>query len=132
MFLSKRKIKVLSKVMTIALLSTIIAGCGKVMISISIGSQKASQARRRTNIKSLWAIRKEQISMDKTINTTQKYVNLSDLPLMLTIEETAALLRVSKNTVYNLCKSGEIPFIKKGRRILIYRDDLLGRPPQAS
>jgi len=67
--------------------------------------------------------------MYKTINTTQKYTNLSDLPLMLTIEETAALLRVSKNTVYNLCKAGEITFLKKGRRILIFRDDLLGKTP---
>ena len=54
------------------------------------------------------------------------YNSLSDLPIMLTIEETAKLLRVSKNTVYNLCKSGEIPYTKKGRRILIFRDDLLG------
>ena len=60
------------------------------------------------------------------------YTSITDLPLMLTIEEAADLIRVSKNTVYNLCKSGEIPSIKKGRRILIYRDDLLGRPPQAS
>ena len=54
------------------------------------------------------------------------YKSLSELPIMLTIEEAAELLRVSKNTVYNLCKSGEIPYTKKGRRILIFRDDLLG------
>ena len=60
------------------------------------------------------------------------YTSITDLPLMLTIEEAADLIRVSKNTVYNLCKSGEIPSVKKGRRILIYRDDLLGRPTQAS
>jgi len=38
----------------------IIAGCGKVMISISIGSQNASQARWGTKIKSLRAIRKKE------------------------------------------------------------------------
>ena len=52
-------------------------------------------------------------------------MRIEDLPIMLTIEETANLLRVSRNTVYKLCKTGEISSVKKGRRILIFRDDLL-------
>ena len=52
-------------------------------------------------------------------------MRIEDLPIMLTIEETSDLLRVSKNTVYKLCKSGEIDYMKKGRRILIFRDDLI-------
>ena len=52
-------------------------------------------------------------------------MRIEELPIMLTIEETANLLRVSRNTVYKLCKTGEISSVKKGRRILIFRDDLL-------
>ena len=48
-----------------------------------------------------------------------------NLSAYCTIEETSDLLRVSKNTVYKLCKTGEISSVKKGRRILIFRDDLL-------
>lgn len=40
------------------------------------------------------------------------------LPKMLTPEETAAILQLSKNTVYDLIQRGEIPAKKIGR---VYR-----------
>ena len=48
---------------------------------------------------------------------------------MLTVAETAAELRISDDLVYRLCKAGEIPHRRFGRRVLIPRvvvDDLCG------
>src|SRR5436305_11791767 len=47
----------------------------------------------------------------------------ADLDL-LTLEEAASKLRVSKNTVYKLCRSGQIPSCKVGRQWRIRVADL--------
>ncbi len=46
-------------------------------------------------------------------------------PLLLTVVETAKLLRVGKNTVYELVARGELPAIRLGRVIRIPRHRLL-------
>jgi excisionase family DNA binding protein len=38
-----------------------------------------------------------------------------------TIEEMAAVLRMGRNTAYNVIKRGQVPSIRLGRRILIPR-----------
>jgi len=45
-------------------------------------------------------------------------------PATLTIEETAAILRIGRNQAYEAAKRGEIPSIKIGRRILVSRQAL--------
>lgn len=48
---------------------------------------------------------------------------------MLTVDETADELRISRDLVYRLCKTGEIPHRRFGRRVLIPRvvvDELTG------
>ena len=50
--------------------------------------------------------------------------------LVLTVRETAARLRISRTLTYEGIKSGEIPSVKVGRRILIPRlalEHLLGQ-----
>lgn len=48
------------------------------------------------------------------------------LPYLLTVEETAGLLRTSRKAVYCLHDRGRIPGgIRRGRRLLFRRDDLL-------
>ncbi len=42
----------------------------------------------------------------------------------LTVEQAAAYLQVSKDVIYDLCKSGELPRQKVGRAIRIKRADL--------
>lgn len=41
--------------------------------------------------------------------------------LLLTVEETAALLNVSRNTIYSLIREGTIPHVRLGRSIRVPR-----------
>lgn len=45
--------------------------------------------------------------------------------MVLTVEEAAVLLRVSKGTVYGLCRERRLPSLKLGRRWVIPRGALL-------
>jgi len=49
----------------------------------------------------------------------------NELPLVLTPIETAKLLRISRGTVYEQLRSGAIPSVRCGRRILVPRVALL-------
>lgn len=44
----------------------------------------------------------------------------------MTVQETATYLGVSKDLIYNMVKTGELPAIKLGRRIL-FRKEVLER-----
>ena len=43
----------------------------------------------------------------------------------LTVEETAVMLGISRNTAFRAVQKGEIPSVRIGRRILIPRDVML-------
>ena len=45
-------------------------------------------------------------------------------PKLLTVEEVAEVLRVSKMTVYRLAEKGELPSVRVGRSIRIVEDGL--------
>ena len=45
--------------------------------------------------------------------------------LVLTVEEAAKLLRVSRGSAYEAVRTGELPSVRIGRRILIPRQSLL-------
>ena len=47
------------------------------------------------------------------------------LPNLMVVTEVAAYLRIGRTTAYELIKSGEIPSMKIGRQIRIFREDLL-------
>ena len=47
------------------------------------------------------------------------------LPNVLTVPEVASYLRIGRTTAYELAKNGEIPSLKIGRQIRVFRDDLL-------
>lgn len=48
------------------------------------------------------------------------------LPLILTVEETAALLRINRKTVYDLVRRDQLPGARKlGRALRFHRDALL-------
>lgn len=49
---------------------------------------------------------------------------IKSLPVMLTPMELAEFLNVSKNTMYAFLKDGRIPYVKVGRQIRIYREDV--------
>ena len=46
-------------------------------------------------------------------------------PHVITVEEAAELLRISRNTAYEAVKRGEIPSVRVGRRILIPRISIM-------
>jgi excisionase family DNA binding protein len=48
-----------------------------------------------------------------------------DLPPILTVEQTAKLLGISRGLAFAAVRAGEIPHIRIGRRILVSRDALL-------
>jgi excisionase family DNA binding protein len=51
---------------------------------------------------------------------------MTDLPLLLTADETAALLRTTRKAVYMMLERGGIDGVTRiGRRVLFRRDDLL-------
>ena len=51
---------------------------------------------------------------------------MTDRPQLLTVDETAELLRTSRAAVYALIARGQLPGVTRiGRRVLIRRDDLL-------
>jgi len=49
---------------------------------------------------------------------------MEDKKLTLTIEEAANLLGIGRNLCYDRVKTGEIPVIKIGRRLLVPRSAL--------
>lgn len=46
-------------------------------------------------------------------------MNLDDLPVTLTVEETGKLLGISRGLAYQAASNGEIPTIRIGRRLLV-------------
>lgn len=52
-------------------------------------------------------------------------MNIDDLPDVLTIDETARLLRISRGLAFAGAQRGEIPSVRVGRRVLVPRAQLL-------
>lgn len=46
-------------------------------------------------------------------------------PVVITVEEAAALARVSRQSAYEAVRRGEIPTVRLGRRILVPREKFL-------
>jgi excisionase family DNA binding protein len=46
-------------------------------------------------------------------------VRLEDLPDVLTLEETARVLRLSRGSTYEAVRQGRVPSVRVGRRLLI-------------
>ncbi len=51
--------------------------------------------------------------------------NMETLPIVLTVDEIASLLRVNRNTVYDLVSRKEIPFRRVGKSIRFQREAVL-------
>lgn len=60
-----------------------------------------------------------------TIDSTMTGFTLCDMPDVLTIDEVAGVLRMSRNSVYTMAKSGEIPACRLGRRLIVYKQRLV-------
>ena len=54
-----------------------------------------------------------------------------DQDLILTVEEAAGMLRISRGLAYEMVRSGHLPSIRLGRRLLVPRsalESMLGNP----
>ena len=59
------------------------------------------------------------------MKTKSLNASLSDLPLTLTVEEAAAILRISRSTAYRLVTSGELESFRAGHNLRISKHSLL-------
>ena len=53
------------------------------------------------------------------LHIENKIINFNELPLTLTVEDVAKVLRLSKQNAYSLCHSGKFPCVKIGKRMII-------------
>lgn len=51
-------------------------------------------------------------------------MNVDDLPLLLTVDEAAELLRIGRNGAYAAVANGSLPAVRIGRTIRVPRDAL--------
>lgn len=49
---------------------------------------------------------------------------MAEPPVLLTVEEAAAMLRIGRNTAYELIARGELPHVRLGRLIRVPRHAL--------
>lgn len=45
-------------------------------------------------------------------------------PVLITVEEAARLLRISRGKAYSMAAAGELPVVKMGRSVRVRRDRL--------
>jgi excisionase family DNA binding protein len=50
---------------------------------------------------------------------------MDELPRLLTVDETAAVLRISRSSTYELIHAGLVPSLRIGSRIRVPRERLL-------
>lgn len=54
----------------------------------------------------------------------RRYNDISEMPLVLTVAEVAAVLGIGRHAAYELVQSGALPIIRIGKHIRVYRDAL--------
>lgn len=55
----------------------------------------------------------------------KQYRSMDELPLLLTVEEAGKVLRIGRNTIYELVRCGQIRSVKVGRQLRITKQALL-------
>ena len=66
----------------------------------------------------------EEVKMVQELGKTLSYINSEDKPDLLNVSETADLLRISNQSVYNMIKDGRLKAVKMGREWRFMRKDL--------
>jgi excisionase family DNA binding protein len=51
--------------------------------------------------------------------------DLEQLPCVLRVEEVAALLRIGRNSAYELIRQGVLPSLRLGRRLVVPKQSLV-------
>jgi len=66
---------------------------------------------------------------------TPRPVDLAALPAVLTVEEAARVLRISRGSAYEAARTGALPTVRLGRTLRVPRSrllELLGEPVPAA
>jgi len=53
-----------------------------------------------------------------------RYTPLDQLPELLRAEEAARWLDVSRGSIYEMCRRGELPYVRLGRLLRVRREGL--------
>ena len=61
---------------------------------------------------------------NKNFNSRPRPTNYNELPLFLSVTETATALGIGRNTTYNMIRSGKLKGIRVGHKIRISKDEL--------
>jgi excisionase family DNA binding protein len=62
----------------------------------------------------------------RVVRTSVTITDLNNLPALLTVEETAAILRTTTNAIYTMASRSRLPgAVHIGRRLLVRRSELL-------
>jgi len=66
----------------------------------------------------------EEVKMVQELGKTLSNINNRDKPDLLNVSETADLLRISNQSVYNMIKDGRLKAVKMGREWRFMRKDI--------
>ena len=73
------------------------------------------------------AVRQLQVQLTKIeeliLSSNKKSENCNDQPL--NVEQCAEFLNLTKSTVYSMVSRGQLPHIKKGKRVYFFKETLL-------
>ena len=58
------------------------------------------------------------------MSSLDTYMSYNAVPVLMTVEEMARLLRVSRNTAYSLIKDNKVAHITVGKQIRIPRENV--------
>lgn len=57
--------------------------------------------------------------------TKQRSTSFEDLPLTLRVEDLMSILRIGRNTAYELVRSGQIRSVRVGRQLRVPKDAVM-------
>lgn len=58
------------------------------------------------------------------MKSNENYKNFEDLPLAMTVEEAAGVLKIGRSLAYEMVRSGKLKSLRIGRKIRISRTAL--------
>lgn len=64
------------------------------------------------------------MNTNKDFNSKPRPTNYNELPLFLSVQETATALGIGRNTAYSMIRSGKIANVRVGHKIRVPKDAL--------
>ena len=71
-----------------------------------------------------WRLRELENRLDQVIDIVKNNVSTSDIPLMYTVKEACAKMKIGRSKFDSLIDDGILKYIKKGRKIYVYEESI--------